>query len=78
MSGNRHPAIYHCPFCADEDLRPQEEPAGAWACGACVRVFTVSLVRVDTSRVPGHVDPESVVPTPASATAIPSAAGVPR
>lgn len=33
-----------CPYCGEEDLRPREEPSGAWLCGACRRVFTVKLV----------------------------------
>jgi hypothetical protein len=35
--------IFHCPFCAEEDLRPVEE-AGirAWHCLACARVFSVT------------------------------------
>ncbi len=28
----RAAAIYHCPFCADEDLRPAEGSADAWTC----------------------------------------------
>ncbi|MBM6546438.1 hypothetical protein JNO54_09840 [Janibacter sp. YIM B02568] len=42
--------IYHCPFCAEEDLRPVEEPRGAWACGSCVRVFSVTLHRTDLAE----------------------------
>ena len=29
---------------------PVAEPAGAWACGACVRVFSVAVHRVDASE----------------------------
>ncbi len=53
-STGRAAAIYHCPFCGEEDLRPHEGSAGAWSCSACARVFTVGLVTVDTSIVPGH------------------------
>lgn len=35
--------VYHCPFCAEQDLRPAPEPSGAWVCGSCVRVFSVTL-----------------------------------
>ena len=35
---------FYCPYCGDEDLTPEEEPAGAWKCHACRRVFTVRLV----------------------------------
>ena len=57
MSGSsgRATPIYHCPFCAEENLRPVPEPAGAWVCGACARVFTVGLVRVAEEQVPGRV-----------------------
>lgn len=48
-------AIYYCPFCAEEDLRPVEEPRGAWRCNACARVFTVSLSAVDASHIPGRL-----------------------
>jgi len=47
-------APYHCPYCADEDLRPHEvtdpetgqvsSPAGAWECRACLRAFTLRYV----------------------------------
>jgi ribosomal protein L37AE/L43A len=46
--------VYHCPYCGGEDLRPHEEPAGAWLCRSCARVFTVRLVSVDESRIPAH------------------------
>jgi ribosomal protein L37AE/L43A len=52
-------AIYHCPFCAEEDLRPVEEPRGAWLCRACARVFTVDLVTVDTATIPGRLAEEA-------------------
>ena len=54
-------AIYYCPFCAEEDLRPAEEPQGAWRCVACARVFTVQLARVDTTRIPGRLAEEEAL-----------------
>jgi ribosomal protein L37AE/L43A len=33
----------HCPYCAEEDLRPDDAARGAWRCGACLRVFSVQL-----------------------------------
>ncbi|HEX7658768.1 MAG TPA: Insertion element protein [Pseudonocardiaceae bacterium] len=33
-----------CPYCAEEDLRPQETPHGAWLCLSCRRVFAVKFV----------------------------------
>jgi hypothetical protein len=35
---------YHCPFCAQEDLRPHESAHGAWHCRSCLRVFSVRFL----------------------------------
>ncbi len=35
---------FYCPYCADEDLRPVEEPHGAWECRGCTRVFSLKYV----------------------------------
>ncbi|MEU4739303.1 Insertion element protein [Actinosynnema sp. NPDC023658] len=35
---------FYCPYCGEEDLRPQEEPGHAWLCVSCRRVFTVKFV----------------------------------
>ncbi|HEX5348476.1 MAG TPA: Insertion element protein [Pseudonocardiaceae bacterium] len=35
---------FYCPYCGEEDLRPLEEPSGAWRCADCQRVFVVHLV----------------------------------
>ena len=40
-TGGMRAEVYYCPFCAEEDLRPVEEPDGAYLCVACRRVFTV-------------------------------------
>lgn len=40
---SRAATIYYCPFCAEEDLRPQPEPASAWQCTACRRAFVVTV-----------------------------------
>ena len=59
MSESRAAVIYYCPFCAEEDLRPVEEPRGAWRCNACARVFTVQMASLDTSRIPGRLREEA-------------------
>ena len=55
----RASVIYYCPFCAEEDLRPVEEPRGGWRCNACARVFTVQLAALDTTRIPGRLREEA-------------------
>ncbi len=52
--------IFHCPFCAEEDLRPVEEPRGAWHCVACARVFSVQQHRVATEHIPGRIAEEEI------------------
>ncbi len=52
-------AVQNCPYCADEDLWPVEEPTGAWQCRACARVFVVRLVAVDAAQIPGRVREEA-------------------
>jgi transposase-like protein len=42
MSENRAAPLY-CPYCGEEDLRPNEQAHGAWECHACTRVFTVKF-----------------------------------
>jgi len=48
---------YHCPYCADADLRPRGAAPGAWHCRGCMRAFTVSFLGVETDLVdqtPSH------------------------
>ena len=57
-------APFHCPYCADEDIRPYagEDPAashGAWECRSCLRAFRVSLI--------AHLDRPSLTPAPDTA-----------
>ena len=39
-------APFHCPYCADEDLRPFGETHGQWRCGACQRVFSLKYLGI--------------------------------
>jgi len=52
--GVRAGQVFHCPFCAEEDLRPAEE-AGAWLCRSCARVFSVRLLSVAEQAIPGRL-----------------------
>ncbi|HET9117137.1 MAG TPA: Insertion element protein [Pseudonocardiaceae bacterium] len=35
---------FYCPYCGEEDLRPEERHSAAWRCADCQRVFAVRLV----------------------------------
>ncbi|NSC24499.1 hypothetical protein FM076_26440 [Streptomyces albus subsp. chlorinus] len=37
-------APFHCPYCGDEDLRPNEAGPGAWECRACNRAFRLTFL----------------------------------
>ncbi|MGW7413649.1 hypothetical protein [Streptomyces sp. NPDC054863] len=37
-------APFHCPYCGDEDLRPNESGHGAWECHACNRAFQLKYL----------------------------------
>jgi ribosomal protein L37AE/L43A len=39
-------APFHCPYCAEEDLRPFGETHGQWRCGACQRVFALKYLGI--------------------------------
>jgi predicted RNA-binding Zn-ribbon protein involved in translation (DUF1610 family) len=43
-SATERAVIFYCPYCGDEDLRPEPEPRGAWRCVSCARVFTVTYL----------------------------------
>ncbi|HEY3871149.1 MAG TPA: hypothetical protein VGM10_22510 [Actinocrinis sp.] len=37
-------APQYCPYCGDEDLRPEPSGHRAWHCRSCARVFEVAFV----------------------------------
>jgi hypothetical protein len=65
-----HSAVLHCPYCAEEDLRPTEDSHGSWLCVSCRRVFSVRLIGispVDLSRSSTAV-PVASAPPPGSSS----------
>lgn len=41
---SRRAQPYHCPFCAEEDLRPHGVELDAWECRACLRAFRLNFL----------------------------------
>jgi len=37
---------FYCPYCGDEELVPDGDTPGAWACGACTRHFQLRFVGI--------------------------------
>ena len=48
-----HSAVLHCPYRAEEDLRPHEDSHGAWLCASCRRVFAVRLIGISPVDLSG-------------------------
>jgi ribosomal protein L37AE/L43A len=46
VTGGERAVPFYCPYCGEEDLRPVEEPHGAWRCAGCLRTFAVKLVGI--------------------------------
>lgn len=46
---------FHCPYCADEDLRPHGETHGQWECRSCLRAFKLGFIG---QLAPPHTKPE--------------------
>lgn len=55
---------YHCPYCAEEDLRPHTGAGGGWHCRACLRAFSVTFLGLhaagDPLPTPGDDVPQSM------------------
>jgi len=51
-----HASPFHCPYCADENLRPHGEKHGAWECRACLRAFELHYIGM---LAPATFDPPS-------------------
>ncbi|HYN55883.1 MAG TPA: hypothetical protein VES03_01675 [Motilibacterales bacterium] len=66
---------YHCPYCADEDLRPLGATPGAWHCRTCTRSFSVKYLGMQAS---GATWPPTPPPTDPAAINDPHPTGAPR
>jgi ribosomal protein L37AE/L43A len=45
VSSEERAAPLYCPYCGDEDLRPNADGGhGAWECRSCARVFAVKFL----------------------------------
>ncbi len=55
---------FHCPYCADEDLRPHGEKHGAWECRSCLRAFHLSFIgQLDPTTITTHAQPQAESPS---------------
>jgi len=52
-----HAVPFHCPYCADENLRPHGESHGEWECRACQRAFRLSYIGILAPNRPENRTP---------------------
>jgi len=62
VSDARAAALY-CPYCGEEDLRPNEASHGAWECRGCQRVFAVTFLGLLASGLQASDSQTKVVHT---------------
>jgi hypothetical protein len=43
---------YHCPYCAEQDLRPLGPAPGAWHCRTCTRTFSMKYLGMKSPIAP--------------------------
>lgn len=49
---------FHCPYCADEDLRPHADTHGEWECRSCLRAFRLGFIgQLSPSNLTSHQPP---------------------
>lgn len=49
---NSRAPVNVCPYCGEEDLRPQE--SGGWHCRACLRLFSVTFHGLQRTATPAE------------------------
>jgi ribosomal protein L37AE/L43A len=49
---------FHCPYCAEEDLRPHGEKHGEWQCRSCLRAFALGFIGLLPPTAAGSVAAE--------------------
>jgi transposase-like protein len=48
--GGERAVPFYCPYCGEEDLVPDGETAGNWACRSCARRFTLRFGGIGAPR----------------------------
>jgi hypothetical protein len=49
---------FHCPYCADEDLRPHGDTHGEWECRSCLRAFRLGFIgQLSPASLTSHQPP---------------------
>jgi hypothetical protein len=47
-------APFYCPYCGEEDLRPDGEGHGDWRCGFCARLFRLKYLGLSRAVLGGE------------------------
>ena len=68
-------APQYCPYCGDEDLRPESTGHGAWHCRSCARVFEVAFVGLKFTSVGAAATATAATATATVTAEAPTTAG---
>jgi ribosomal protein L37AE/L43A len=49
-SGGERQVPFYCPYCGDQDLRPDGAAGGSWQCASCARAFELRFTAVVRTR----------------------------
>ncbi|HEV2637596.1 MAG TPA: hypothetical protein VGX23_20760 [Actinocrinis sp.] len=59
-------APQYCPYCGDEDLRPEPDSHRAWHCRSCARAFELAFLGLRLNSETEPADGRGGVESPAS------------
>ena len=58
-------APFYCPYCGEEDIRPEGEGHGDWRCSSCARLWRLKFLGLSRSALTGGGRPATDGDSPA-------------
>ncbi len=50
-------APFYCPYCGEEDIRPEGEGHGDWRCSSCARLWRLKYLGLSRAVLGGASEP---------------------
>lgn len=57
-------APFYCPYCGEEDIRPEGEGHGDWRCSSCARLWRLRYLGLSRTALGGTLRAERAEPRP--------------
>jgi transposase-like protein len=51
-------APFYCPYCGEEDIRPEGEGHGDWRCSSCARLWRLRYLGLSRTALGGTLRPQ--------------------